>query len=248
MDPLWSNLTFADKRGNRWQVEEFFLTGEQEIQEVMAFVASLGVELKRGKALDFGCGVGRLSQALAARFDAVWGIDIAPSMIELADRYNRHQETCRYVVNDRTDLRMFKDEIFDFIYSNIAFQHMEPRHQKRYMGELVRVLAPQGLFVFQLPSEPIPSTTDEATERGLKQRVKSVTPAVGLVAYRFALAPYRWVRRELVELGRGPRMEMWGLPREEVIAYIGKSGAKVLSVTPDTKATGWRGFRYAVTK
>jgi len=60
-DPFWSNLTFADKRGNRWQVEDFFATGEQEIQEVMGFVASLGVDIERRMALDFGCGVGRLA-------------------------------------------------------------------------------------------------------------------------------------------------------------------------------------------
>jgi hypothetical protein len=30
-DPLWSNLTNDDKRGGKWDADEFFLTGEQEI-------------------------------------------------------------------------------------------------------------------------------------------------------------------------------------------------------------------------
>ena len=88
-DPLWANLTNDDKRGGKWDADEFFLTGEQEIEEVMDFVGSLSVTFEHGRALDFGCGVGRLTQALAARFDEVWGVDIAPSMIEMAGRYNR---------------------------------------------------------------------------------------------------------------------------------------------------------------
>lgn len=242
IDPLWANLTVPDKKGNRWRVEEFFATGEQEIREVLGFVASLGVDFDRRRALDFGCGVGRVTQALADRFDAVWGVDIAPSMIELAYRYNRHPRTCRYYVNDRPHLRMFKGGSFDFIYSSIALQHMKPRHQRRYIGELLRVLVPRGILVFQLPSQWIHSPMSKPGKRArLKRRVKSLTPAL-------VLAPYRRVRRELVGLGKGPRMEMWGLPQEEVTRYLVRRGAKILSVTPDTKAAGWRGFRYVVTK
>jgi 2-polyprenyl-3-methyl-5-hydroxy-6-metoxy-1,4-benzoquinol methylase len=138
-DPLWANLTNEDKRGGKWDADEFFLTGEQEIEEVMDFVGSLSVTFEHGRALDFGCGVGRLTQALAARFDDVWGVDIAPSMIEAANRYNRHPGRCHYYLNDRTDLGRFDDASFDFIYSNIVLQHMQPRDQRRNLAELVRV-------------------------------------------------------------------------------------------------------------
>ena len=134
-DPLWANLTNDDKRGGKWDADEFFLTGEQEIEEVMDFVGSLSVTFPYGRALDFGCGVGRLTQALAARFDEVWGVDIAPSMIEAANRYNRHPGTCHYYLNDRTDLTRFEDGSFDFIYSNIVLQHMRPRDQRWNLAE-----------------------------------------------------------------------------------------------------------------
>jgi SAM-dependent methyltransferase len=160
-DPLWANLTNDDKRGGKWNADEFFLTGEQEIEEVLDFVGSLSVTFEHGRALDFGCGVGRLTQALAARFDEVWGVDIAPSMIEAANRYNRHPGTCHYYLNDRTDLARFDAGSFDFIYSNIVLQHMQPRDQRRNLAELVRVLAPGGIFVFQLPSAPLPRSRTE---------------------------------------------------------------------------------------
>ena len=43
-----------------------------------------GSPAARRSALDFGCGIGRLSQALAEHFDQVYGVDISPKMIELA--------------------------------------------------------------------------------------------------------------------------------------------------------------------
>ena len=184
--------------------------------------------------------MGRLTQALAARFDEVWGVDIAPSMIELANRYNRHPGTCRYYLNDRSDLERFDDGSFDFIYSNIVLQHMQPKDQRRYLAELVRVLAPGGIFVFQLPSAPLPLSEPKGLGQRLKRRVKAITPSLVLV-------PYRRLRREVVGLGR-PRMDMWGLPEHEVRQYLASQGAQVLSVTPDQMAFGWSGFRYVVRK
>jgi SAM-dependent methyltransferase len=238
-DPLWANLTNDDKRGGKWDADEFFLTGEQEIEEVMGFVESLSVTFPHGRALDFGCGVGRLTQALADRFDEVWGVDIAPSMIEAASRYNRHPGTCHYYLNDRTDLARFDDGSFDFIYSNIVLQHMRPKDQRRNLAELVRVLARGGIFVFQLPSAPLPVPDPQGGWPLLKRSIKSFSPS-------FVLVPYRRVRRELISLGHGPRMDMWGQPEEEVRRYIASLDAKMISVTPDAMAFGWTGFRYVV--
>src|ERR1700682_912533 len=49
--------------------------------------------------LDFGCGVGRLTQGPASYFASVRGVDIAPSMIELAKRHNRYPDVCHYDLN-----------------------------------------------------------------------------------------------------------------------------------------------------
>jgi 2-polyprenyl-3-methyl-5-hydroxy-6-metoxy-1,4-benzoquinol methylase len=95
-DPLWAVLTWPDKRGNRWQLDEFFQTGEQEVDSVLNHVRSLGINLRGSRALDFGCGVGRLTQALAKHFKEVCAVDIAPSMIQLAKKYNRHGRKCRF--------------------------------------------------------------------------------------------------------------------------------------------------------
>jgi SAM-dependent methyltransferase len=155
-DPFWAVLTDPQKKGRKWDPIEFFKTGEEEIACIMEYVESLGFPLPRNRALDFGCGVGRLSQALCGYFKRCCGVDIASSMIELAKTYNRYGNRCQYYVNESDDLRLFENDSFDFIYSNIVLQHMRPKYSKKYIQEFLRTLAPGGLLIFQIPSEPVP--------------------------------------------------------------------------------------------
>ena len=155
-DPLWAILTRPEAKNNKWDIQEFFRTGDEEITYIMQYADSLDTSLARQKALDFGCGVGRLTQSLCRYFDQCYGVDIAPSMIELAEKYNRYGNKCSYYVNEAKDLSLFEDNSFDFIYSNIVLQHMKPEYSKNYIKEFLRVLAVDGLLIFQLPSEPAP--------------------------------------------------------------------------------------------
>lgn len=154
-DPMWAVLTREDKRGNRWDAGEFFRLGVTEIEAVLAALVQRGLATRRGagmRALDFGCGVGRLSQALAQHFGRVDGVDIAPAMIEAARRFNRHGERVTYHHNTAGDLARFADGTFDFVYSNMVLQHMPPALAQRYAAEFVRLLSPRGVAVFQCPS------------------------------------------------------------------------------------------------
>jgi SAM-dependent methyltransferase len=174
-DPLWAILTEPSKKNQKWDLEEFFETGRNEILEVLKRVNALPFglrldprfeqvkqgdqwmdweEIRKGRALDFGCGVGRLTQAMCLFFEECHGVEIAPSMIELARQYNRYRDRCFYRLNDRADLRLFGSDRFDFVYSNIVLQHMEPALSQKYIGEFVRVMIPGGVLVFQIPSEP----------------------------------------------------------------------------------------------
>ncbi|HEY1906916.1 MAG TPA: methyltransferase domain-containing protein, partial [Myxococcaceae bacterium] len=87
-DPLWAILSEQDKRGRGWKLEEFFAAGETQVAAWFERFAAAGIEVSGGSAVDFGCGVGRLTQALAKRFDHVTGVDISPTMVELARRLN----------------------------------------------------------------------------------------------------------------------------------------------------------------
>ena len=167
----------------------------------MSYVHSLGLKVPRKKALDFGCGVGRLTQSLADHFSEVCGLDIASSMIELANKYNRHGDKCRYYLNQHPDLKLFDDNDFDFIYSNITLQHMAPVYSQKYIQEFLRILSPEGLLVFQLPDAP--ATIHQKT---LRQAIKSLTPNALLMAYR-----------KLRYGGIKPVMRMYGINKDRMI-------------------------------
>jgi SAM-dependent methyltransferase len=153
IDPLWSILTAPDKIHRKWDAREFFETGVQEVDLVMHYVDTLGIPLSRARALDFGCGVGRLTQALCRHFSECCGVDIAPSMIRQAKKYNRYGARCRYHLNKAGHLKAFDDSSWDFIYSNLVLQHMQPAYSRNYIREFVRILAVNGVLIFQVPAE-----------------------------------------------------------------------------------------------
>jgi len=151
-DPLWAICTDPAKQNQRWSREEFFITGKNEVGVVLRCLAELGVSVDgKAPALDFGCGVGRLTRALAEHFAECWGVDISPTMIRLAQEFNRDLPQCRFLLNERDELESLQDNYFGFVYTSIVLQHMADRYIRKYIAELVRVLRPGGVLVFQLP-------------------------------------------------------------------------------------------------
>jgi len=226
-DPLWAILTHPDRKGSRWDTREFFETGVWEIGRSLEQVEALHPLPRKRRALDFGCGVGRLTQPLAQHFEEVYGVDISASMIQQAKDFNQHGSRCQYVLNQRDDLRIFADEHFDFIYSNITLQHMPPRYSRRYIAEFLRVLAPGGALLFQIPSK----TRDAGSKIGRATRT---------FYYRFL-----W---DLLHPDT-PYMGMYGVSNVEVVRLIGRNGGRLIHAAPDPAAEPeWEGYRYLVTR
>jgi ubiquinone/menaquinone biosynthesis C-methylase UbiE len=231
-DPLWAILAEPNAQGNRWPIDQFMQTGKQEIDDFLTHTSRLGVHMERRRALDFGCGVGRLTQALANHFDEVFGVDISPRMLELAAGYNRRGNRCRYFLNAADNLSLFGDHHFDLVYSRITLQHMPPRYSKKYIKEFLRLLFPEGLLVFQLPSH----FADPSKVLHLKRRIRHLAPTPVLRLYRRAR--------------RLPGVEMYGIPQEQLIRFLEQQGGRVLDVQQDPAGGGgeWLSFRYWVTK
>ncbi len=223
-DPLWAILVEPGKKGNKWSRDEFFKTGENEVNEIMKEIGQMNVRVRRETALDFGCGVGRLSQALARYFEEVYGVDISASMIELAEKFNPRPRKCKFRLNRRADLGLFSDNSIDFILSSLTLQHMEPHYSRTYIRELMRILAPEGLFVIQLVEERVGLTSVLNRARQLSYRIRN-------------------------RLQNHPIMEMHGLKKGEVVDLITDKGGKVLTVErlPD-QGPGWASYRYIGTK
>ncbi len=151
-DPLWAILSRPDKRGGRWDIDEFFAAGESEIGAIDGYCRELGRPRQHNVALDFGCGVGRLTRALSARYAQVVGVDIASSMIARARELNADRGNIRFVENAVGDLRFVVDASVDLVYSAITLHHMPADLQRAYIGEFMRVLSPGGIAAFQIAS------------------------------------------------------------------------------------------------
>lgn len=160
IDPLWAILSDPTKHGRRWDLPSFFETGRREISLLLYQLRQLGHSPRPRRALDFGCGVGRLTQALGATFADVIGVDASPTMIRLANELNRSPGTVRYVLNQSPGLDRFESGLFDFVYSDIVLQHLEPEAAQEFIREFARLLAPGGVTVFQVPSHK--RSADEA--------------------------------------------------------------------------------------
>src|SRR5260370_760331 len=65
-------------------------------------------------------------------------------------------QRCRFVVHDANDLALFHEDTFDLIYTSLVLQHMRPEYSLNYIKEFLRVLAPGGLIIFQIPSRRLP--------------------------------------------------------------------------------------------
>jgi SAM-dependent methyltransferase len=158
-DPLWAVLTDDEKRGGKWDQDGFFRSGEEEVAFVLEHLANLGLRIPLDRALDFGCGVGRLTRALSRRFQRCDGVDIAPSMIERARALNGDAAGCVFHVLGDDGLAAFGDGAFSMVYSSLVLQHVPRAAAERYVREFFRLVAAEGAVVFQLPT---PSLRGEA--------------------------------------------------------------------------------------
>jgi ubiquinone/menaquinone biosynthesis C-methylase UbiE len=175
-DPLWAICTDPAKRNNQWTTGEFFATGRKEIEAVLAYAAGIGICIDQtSPALDFGCGVGRLTRALGKYFSDCVGVDISPAMIKQARELCRDLPHCRFLLNEDIQLKNLPDDYFGFIYSSLVLQHIAEPCSHQYVAELGRVLKPGGTLIFQVPERLRTSSLTKARIRlASRSRLQSI--------------------------------------------------------------------------
>lgn len=227
-DPMHAALTRAGTEDNRWDPEAFFENGRQEITDLLEYVGSLTAELRRDRALDFGCAVGRLTQALADHFREAVGVDIASAMIEAARAHNRHGGRVRYILNTAPDLDLLETASFDLVYTNKVLQHIPPAAQYAYIREFMRVLRPGGVAVFQTRNGP---------------RIEPGTPRALLYTIN-----RRYIRRLSQRLrGRVP-YEMHFVARARVEEEVARAGGRTVDVVDLSRGRAGKSLRYCAVR
>jgi 2-polyprenyl-3-methyl-5-hydroxy-6-metoxy-1,4-benzoquinol methylase len=129
--------------------EEFFTSGYHQIDGVLRKIRKhIEPSFKICKALDFGCGVGRLVIPLAKISEEVTGVDVSESMLKEA------QKNCEFysiknvtLVKSDDGLSSIKGK-FDFIHSFIVFQHIPIKRGEWIFKNLLEHLEDDGVGVF----------------------------------------------------------------------------------------------------
>ena len=229
-NPYGAILTGGSGNLQQWDLDEFFETGKADAARFVADLERIAPAVHRDRLLDFGCGVGRVTRALAAHFVSAVGVDAAPAMIARARDLHAACANCEFVLNSDAHLRRFDSATFDIVYSRLVLQHIAPELVHRYLPELVRVLKPGGVLMFQLPDQLHDVIVDARTAfvrapvlgSGLKQRL----PRLLIRAYRHV--KYWWIVDAEVA-----KMPMFGMAHDAVLALARDAGARVLAITPD---------------
>ena len=227
VDPFWAILASPDAHHGRWDVDRFFETGVDWVATILAHAQQLGRPIRRGTALDFGCGVGRLTRALTPHFERTYGLDVASTMITEARRLDtaRGRSGAEFVLHDREDLSRYASGAIDFLVCLLVLQHLPSREAiEGYLHEFVRVLSPGGVAVVQLPVQ-VPGARPGRVP--LRTRGTRFLRAVGV-------RPTFLYER----LGWQPDMPMSGIPYEEAVAIFESAGGLLLDATPESSGPG----------
>jgi 2-polyprenyl-3-methyl-5-hydroxy-6-metoxy-1,4-benzoquinol methylase len=240
VDPLWAVLTEPEAKGGNWDPQAFFATGTDTLEDLLAAGAGLDLPARASSALDFGCGVGRLTRALAAHVESVVGVDVATSMVTAAERFNADVPNCTFRVNSHDDLSMFGDETFDVVLCHLVLQHLAgPALVATFIAEFIRVLAPGGLLLFQLPTS-VPTPPRSAVRNTLRPRTRILH---GL--RRLGASPV-WMHRRF---GWTPPMSKLGMASRDVECIVAQAGGSLVRTRDlGSDITGAHNNLYVVTK
>lgn len=120
-------------------------------RELDDFFGRLGADPRGGTCVEVGCGPGRMTQFLAARFDRVVALDVSPAMLQRARAL---------VAASNVEFRAISGERFDgvpdasahTVLCYLVLQHLPRRDLvAAHLAEIDRVLADGGEAFVQLP-------------------------------------------------------------------------------------------------
>jgi ubiquinone/menaquinone biosynthesis C-methylase UbiE len=144
-----------------WEADDFYASGAENIRELVVSELDLltgGRDPRELRALDIGCGMGRLTRALGAVFGEAHGVDVSGEMVARGNERLAHVRNVQLHETSGVDFALFEDASFDFAFSFIVFQHVPSREAVvSNLREAHRVLRPGSMFKFQVQGSQHPA-------------------------------------------------------------------------------------------
>ena len=195
------------------QGDEFFATAADVVRSLEGELKRLGL---RERALEIGCGPGRLMRPMSRHFREIHGIDVSEEMVGRARANLAEIPHAQAHAASGSDLSQFPDGWFDFVYSYAVFQHIPSREVVlEYLREARRVLRPDGILRCQingLPrSEPRYTTWSGARFAAAEIAQFAREQEMQLLALEGIETQYMWttMRKRRPEAAHGARVRAW---------------------------------------
>jgi 2-polyprenyl-3-methyl-5-hydroxy-6-metoxy-1,4-benzoquinol methylase len=146
--------TFRRKRlqgaTRAWNYER----GKEQVAVLVSEVeARTGASVAGRRALDFGCGSGRLALPLAERCEHVHGLDVEAGVLRLAESNAREHNVSNVSWGEAHELASLTGQ-YDFVFSMNVLQHIPSREGEKTFVTLVRGLQPGGIGIIQVLLRP----------------------------------------------------------------------------------------------
>ena len=204
-------------------LQDFFKSGEEYIAAVYKAVSELQHGFSPKRALDFGCGVGRLLIPLAERCEQVVGVDISPSMLEEARKHVSRFNGRVLLVRSDDELSKVQGS-FDLIHSVIVFQHIPKARGLKIVSALLSRLNQGGVAVLHFQFSRNASLISKVLHL-VRRILPGVHPVLNVVRGR----PFR-----------DPIMEMNCYEIDNLLTTFSRHGIEGVHVKLHPEHTGYR--------
>ena len=167
---LRANLTPEHER-------EFFASGEAVVSWMLAVIdAGLSAQFAPMSILEYGCGPGRLALPLARRPGSVTAVDRSPVMLDLARREAERHGLGHIVF--QTPAQLFTaPRTFDLVVCYQVLQRLPSHEAKALLDQLLGLIGPGGVGVFQWPYR-----TGDSSLVGATRWLREHLPGANLLA------------------------------------------------------------------
>lgn len=129
----------------------FLESGRLAVESIASVLARNGRRVEElASILDFGCGCGRVIRRWRSLDAALAGSDVNARLIEWC---RQNLPFARFEVNGLAPPLAFNDSAFELVYGLSVLTHLPEDLQAAWMGELARVLRPDGLLVLTTHGE-----------------------------------------------------------------------------------------------
>lgn len=150
------------KVGMTASIAVFLEGGKMQFADVVSTLKRNKIDVNSLQSvLDFGCGCGRLTRYWKDTGARVFGTDYNPSLIRWCRKNIHHAE---FETNRPIPPTVYGAGEFDLVYAISVFTHLTERDQMSWMGELRRILRPDGYLLITTHGESLIGRLPEADQ------------------------------------------------------------------------------------